>query len=458
MTLRRNWAGRLLSISAVLFAAKIGGAMAGFLTHVLLARTLPPDDLGKYFLVISTVSLASAVAAFGYPSVMARFVSRYSLKSKNTLFLAFVRQCAGDTLRNCLLIVPISFVWMALGKPFQLTDYSLLFLMAIAIPALSMMRINGSLLTALRKYKTAYLPDVVIRPVAFLILVAIATFALDLRSWEIVLALFFLLAAIVALSQHIVLWLTFKSGPQSVPRVKRISKIWRQTSRPFLVVTIVASFFIDLQLLLVSSTLDTSAVAIIGICLKIAFLFAYMVDVIHELPARDIGDALANNRIEFVNSRIALMNAASVVISITVILLLMLSGQWLLGIFGPEYSQHNDLLMLFLLPQLIRSLSGPNVMLLTMIGAQRDIQKVYLISLLAMVIIGYICMSRFGVMGSGIGVLVFFIAVNGALSAILYRKSGLRTDALHSLKLLMTQDRSALLFELRRVAASRKAG
>ena len=77
MSFRQSWTGRFVSVSATLFSAKVGGAIAGFLAHVLLARTLSAQDLGKYFIVVSAISLcavegmiALAFALFRWPELL----------------------------------------------------------------------------------------------------------------------------------------------------------------------------------------------------------------------------------------------------------------------------------------------------------------------------------------------------------------------------------------------------
>ena len=120
-----------------------------------------------------------------------------------------------------------------------------------------------------------------------------------------------LLAATVALGQHLVLAKLFKPRARSAGRNWRAANIWRRTSRPFLLVTVVASFFVDLQLILTSQVLSPSAVAVVGICLKIAFLFGFVIDVTHDLPIRDIGDALTEGNTKRVDSKLMIVNFIS---------------------------------------------------------------------------------------------------------------------------------------------------
>jgi O-antigen/teichoic acid export membrane protein len=66
---------RLLSGSAWAFGGKVAGAAVGIVTNGLLARTLPPQELGAYFLAISIVSLGTTVGSLGLSKPAVRFVA-----------------------------------------------------------------------------------------------------------------------------------------------------------------------------------------------------------------------------------------------------------------------------------------------------------------------------------------------------------------------------------------------
>ncbi len=440
-----NWLASFLSVSALLFGAKIFGAGAGFLTHVLLARTLSPDALGKYFLVVSVISLCGIFAAFGYPSVMGRFItrymnqfiSRYRHASGQSLLSGFIWYAKVDTLRNAALLTPLAIAWIALGPSVQLKDGASLFCIAMAIPAVSMMRINGSLATALRHYKTAYLPDLLFRPVSYFCLLSVFVFVLGIRSWELFVVAFCLLAATAALGQHFVLTRLFKPRARLAGGSRRAVNIWRRTSRPFLLVTVIASFFVDLQLILTSQILNPSAVAVVGICLKIAFLFGFVIDVAHGLPVRDIGDALSNGDTKSVDTKLMLINAVSFGITILTLLFILLFGDLILRVFGKEFERYELLLLTFFMIHFIRAVFGPNIMLLTFIGEQHKILIVYIFSLILMTVAIFILTPLLGIMGVGLSALIFFVVSNLSLSIILYRSSGLRSDIFHSANNLM---------------------
>lgn len=72
---RRNLAQRLLSGAAWAFAAKIVGVTSGLAVNAFLARMLPPEEMGAYFLLTSVVMFAAIVARFGLRQTVVRLVA-----------------------------------------------------------------------------------------------------------------------------------------------------------------------------------------------------------------------------------------------------------------------------------------------------------------------------------------------------------------------------------------------
>ncbi len=89
-------AARLFSTSSMLSLARVAGALAGFATQVVLARTLHASALGVFYSVTSLAAVVGLVAAHGYPTIAPRFMSRYREQGKEGLITAFVTRARKD--------------------------------------------------------------------------------------------------------------------------------------------------------------------------------------------------------------------------------------------------------------------------------------------------------------------------------------------------------------------------
>ena len=91
-------AGWLASTSSFLSLARVAGALAGFATQVVLARTLQASALGVFYSVTSLAAVVGLIAAHGYPAIAPRFLSRYREQGKENLIAAFIARAERDAL------------------------------------------------------------------------------------------------------------------------------------------------------------------------------------------------------------------------------------------------------------------------------------------------------------------------------------------------------------------------
>ncbi len=71
----RNLAQRLFAGTAWALVFKVVSLASGLAVNAFLARLLPPDQLGAYFLALSIASFAAIVARFGLKQTVVRLVA-----------------------------------------------------------------------------------------------------------------------------------------------------------------------------------------------------------------------------------------------------------------------------------------------------------------------------------------------------------------------------------------------
>ncbi|ODS03237.1 hypothetical protein AUC71_10695 [Methyloceanibacter marginalis] len=87
---------RLVTTSSLLSLARVAGALAGFITQIVLARTLHASALGVFYSATSLAAVVGLIAAHGYPAIAPRFLSRYRKQGKTELIAAFVARARKD--------------------------------------------------------------------------------------------------------------------------------------------------------------------------------------------------------------------------------------------------------------------------------------------------------------------------------------------------------------------------
>jgi O-antigen/teichoic acid export membrane protein len=423
---------RLISTSHMLTAARIGGALAGFATQVVLARALQASALGVFYSVTSLAAVVSLIAAHGYPAIAARFFSRYREQRKDALIAGFVARSRRDVTVYAALATVCVLVGAVLWPSLETEARLALIAAALSIPAATAIRLNSYLAAAVRRFALAYLPDTSIRP--FLLLGGIAallTLHVELTAPNVTWLLTFIITGL-GLVQYLMLR---KDLPQQADQAapSRLVGIWRREATPLIVVALFANFFADVNILIVTPLVPSAVTAAIGLCLKLALLVGFAVQVAHQVVVPDLADARA--RKDPSSIRESVLRALAFPLSVTVVamVVVILWGGQLLAIFGPEFTHAKLALIILMACQLARALFGPSVLLLTVVGAQRENAALALAGLAVLALSNIVLAPLYGVVGAAIAVAIGTMFGLVATAIVLARLSGLRTDALYLL-------------------------
>jgi O-antigen/teichoic acid export membrane protein len=425
-------ATRLLSTSSLLALARVAGAGAGFVTQIVLARTLAANALGLFYSVTSLAAVAGLIAAHGYPAIAPRFLARYKEQGKRELIGAFVARARRDATIYVTITTSLVILGAWLWPTLMLEERLALTAASLSIPANASLRVNGSLAAAIRRFGLAYLPDTSIRP--FLLLGAILALIASGVTLTASSAAFALTVVFTGLALTQYKLLAKSMPPWRAPQApQRLAGIWRREAKPLIVVALFTYFFADVDILMVTPLLSGAETAAVGLCLKLALLVGFAVQVAHQVVVPDLSDARA--RKDHGPIRGVLTRALWFPLAVTIVAtaLVALWGDRLLGIFGPEFVSAKVPLVIMMSCQLARAIFGPSGSLLTVIGAQRQNAGLAVAALIVLGCSNLALAPLYGVLGAAIAVAIATLFWLAASAVVLQRASGLRTDALYLL-------------------------
>lgn len=423
---------QFVSTSSLLSLARIAGAGAGFLTQILLARTLHASALGLFYSVTSLAAVMGVVAALGYPGISSRFISRYRAKGRDKLLVAFVthvkKAAAFCAVVATLAVLAFATLWPGLSLEARLASVAA----ALSIPAHAALRFNGALAASFRKFALAYLPDTSIRPFALLACLLVLVALGAPMTAPIATGVLTVILVVLAAAQSRLL-------SQAVPETKetaaqapsRCVRVWRREAPPLIIVALYTFFFADVNILLVTPLLPSAETAIVGLCLKLALLVGFAVQVAHQVTVPDLADAHARKQHHTINAIVRRATGFPLAVTIGALAVVAVWGETILSLFGPDFTGAKVPLLILLACQLLRVLFGPNVALLSVIGAQRQSALIAVAALVVLVLANLALVPPFGVIGAALAVVVATLVWLGATAAVLSRVSGLRTDVLH---------------------------
>lgn len=419
-----------LSSSVVLFGSRAFGATAGFGTQVLLARAIPADDLGTFFFATSIAAVLGLVAAAGYPDVAIRFFARYRERSRSRLLGAFVRQCRREAVWASLAAVITTLAFAFFFAAESIEERWAIAIAAFAIPAFTLNWLNSAYAVAVRQFALSQLPDILGRPILFLLavggmlLAGFETSAVTLVALFSVVAIAMTVLQAAGLKRHLTI-------PAAFPgRVARVGNLWRRASAPLIVVSLFTSLFADLDLAMLGLLLPVAALAVFGICLKLAFLVGFGIQVVQQFAAPDMAEAQLRGDGRLFYRAVANANYVCFGTTVVVFAGVVICGDYVLAAFGPAYIAGYPTLVILTLAQVIRAAFGPNVNVLTTLGAGQQMAVVSTVAVGVLAVANLLLAPHWGAVGAAWAVVITALFWSGALAIVLYRLSGLRTDIL----------------------------
>lgn len=418
---------RLIPTSLQMSLVRVVGSGIVFLTQILLARVLEPSDLGIFYFLTSMATVAALVLGSGYPALLPRFITRYSQRNRLGHLAAFLRISQVETLKWSAAgaFVLAAAAWFAPGFD-QTTRIAFVF-GALTIIPIAIQRIQSSMAVNYRLFGSGYVPGFIVRPSLFALF--IVGFVLAGRSTSVALlsALQFVSYAVMALVtmfmiRHLVL------GPAAPVYNRRLIRRWKRDAWPLVIVSSFTWLLTDLAVILVAPFMSMADVAAFGICIRIAYLIGFTVQVAHEIVLPDLGDAIARRENHSLSAKIIGASLAPLGLTIAGVLLSAAFGEHLLGIFGDEFRTAKTTLVILMLAQFVRAVAGPGPLLLTLKGAQTANALICIASACVLLAADAVFATLLGDEGAAIALLVTTVFWLGASALMLYRMDGARAD------------------------------
>jgi O-antigen/teichoic acid export membrane protein len=428
-------AGGFLSTSALLMIARVLGLGAGFATQILLARMLAPEGLGIFYFATSVAYVVSMVAAFGYPVIAVRFISRYRMRGDAALSNAFVNRSQRDT---ALVAFAATAVLLALAAtiPGETTTRQAVAAAALSIPALALSRIYASIAGAIREFMLSYVLNMLWRPLLFLLMMCIAATVLVEPSPILAACAFSFVSVVIVTLQFIGLLQHFPNITRSNAPDRRLIYQWRVASAPLLILAAFSILTNDLNLALLGTIISKSDLAVFGVCIKLAVIVDYAVSLIHELVAPDISDALARKQMPLIEVIVARANIVAVTATLGATVGVAIFGRYILSLFGPDFVRAFPLLVALIASQVIRAAFGPTVLTLISAAAQKSIVVVFSVAIVSFALANLVLVPIFGLAAAAAAFVVMTAFWTASLAVVLKRKTGLRMDMAASIGVL----------------------
>jgi O-antigen/teichoic acid export membrane protein len=392
--------GKMLQLMVGSVGLRFAGAGLGLVTQLVLTRNFSPSDVGVIFLGMSMAAVLSMVAAVGYPLLALTQLPRFFTLGVGNLVRAFHGAFLRD-LAVALVLILVGILIATLGLAIDRgLKIALIFGGLSALPS-AFLRYNSMLANGLRRYQLAFVPDFIFRPGLFFLYI-IAAFALGVQpSVPHVLAAFVFSNTIVAIGQTLILrghGVRLSDWMQVRPL---LSHVLRRRAMALAVVGAVTVMFADIVTLLGGFILPHDEVAILGLTIRLAGIAGFVIQATQQFILPDLTQALTRQNDKLADELLVRLNLLTALTLALGLLVTIFFGGFFLSFFGEVYRTGQWLLVLFLVGQSTRALSGMNQNLLSIGGHQVRSAGACLTGLFIFTFAAIIFTNLLGFMGIG---------------------------------------------------------
>lgn len=407
------------------FLVRVVSAALLYLTQVVLARWMGSFEYGIYVFVWTWVLVLGGLAPLGLNLAVIRLVPEYRETNQLDLVrgLKLGSNLVSFGIGTALAIVGGAGLWLFSES---VANYYILplYLALICVPMYALGNIQDGLGRGQAWMGIALIPPYILRPLIVLGAMA-GAHAIGLPMTATTAAAAAILAAwIAALLQFIMIETRMaKSVPAGAHAYEW--KPWLATSMPLFVIGACELALQNADVLVVSTFLTPQDVAIYFAAAKTMSLIMF----VHYA----VGSAVAN-RFSALNARgdkeglkVFVRDAVNWTFwpSLAAAIVILLLGQPLLWLFGPEFIAGFPVMMILVVGFLFRSAMGPSEFLLNMLGEQKACAAVLVFTAVLNVILNLIMVPAFGLIGAALATSTALIATALLQYLVAKRRLGL---------------------------------
>ena len=413
------------------FSVKAISVLSALAINALLARLLPPDQLGAYFLASSITMFAAIVARFGLRQTIVRLVAEAVARG--------LPGRAGKTLRIVYLVTTAGAITVGFAMcwgviPWLAEDVFKLPILAAAsgllsawIAVLAFQTPVAETFRALHNIKLATLLDGVLANILLAFALAVAlTAGFDVSFWNAVLISF--LAALASLAIGTLLLVPEAQRFHGEGDI-RVAEVLRM-SAPIFVVNLAMQAITNCSLWIVGAYLPAGEVAVYGAAWRLVNFIALPLLIVNMTVQPFIAELYA---LEHKQKLQDLLRGAATVSGIPALLVLAIfiafSADLLQLIYGEHYRSGAMVLAVLCAGQIISVWSGSCGLVLAFTGHERQFMNLTLLAGAISVVLAVVGVQFWGMIGVAYAVTAGRILQN--VSAWLYvkRLTGLWTHA-----------------------------
>jgi O-antigen/teichoic acid export membrane protein len=395
----------LLVKTAFAAGIKFSAAFIAFFMTASITRLLGAEQSGLFLLAISLLAFGSVFFRLGLDNVLLRLIgadqgSTRSIGSVTTGLIWSVIVAVAITL---IVFLNSDFLSVHLFKKPEFTP--VLSIMIWALPLMVVFTLLSFGFQAFYRVIVATLFQNLGVSSLFIIALAISYFFFENIELDAVqLSYLYLFSVIVIFFLAVFCWNRQIDGQWGEVRLKD-RQLWESSSNLWVASSM--SLAVQWSGILIAGAFVTSAdIAYLSAAQRTAMLTSFVLMVVNMVVAPRYARLWKENNIKEMQRLAKWSTRGMIVLVLPIVTLMLVVPSWIMSLFGDEFSVAGDLLAIIAIGQFVNVATGSVGYLLSMSGHERDFRRVTLFSGPLTIILSYIFIVQWGVLGAAIAMAI----------------------------------------------------
>lgn len=378
------------SIEALIW--RVLGVMALFAMHIMLGRSLAPENYGEVSFTLATTSTLAMLVSIGLPTLSLQYIPKYMYSKQWVL-------CGGFIYKSILLIVLISLLaavsLVLIYVVFGLSSSALY--IAILLPWVSIILFKRRVVQALHSVKDSVIPDEIMVP----FFLSGALLVWDINSSTKVLNAYFVIIVMIFLLSVLRIR---KMLPREVisSRYNYESTKILSLSFPLLVGSIGQLALNQSGVIILGMIGSMVSVGIYSAAMRFAILITFCMTSVNLIGAPMLASAYHSKDVDKFKSLIFKGIVWSIVGGLPIFIVTIAMPEYLLGIMGPKFLAGADVLRILSIGFLISVSTGLAGTVLNMTGNTIYFAATMTIASLCAILGMFYLIPNYGAIGAAI--------------------------------------------------------
>lgn len=425
--------GRSLSDIIGLVGLRLGSAILIYATNLLLTNVLGVEGYGTYMYTLAWVNILSIPAGLGSDKLLRREIAVYEARSDWSALKGLIIWANSAVFFIALLLATIALplLWQSgeMGSAAGMSPVRLTLCLAVlTLPLRVVNRVRTSTMQGFRRILPSQIPEMVIRPLLLIVLVAGSALLLKLEVDAPLVMGLNIVTFIVTLL--IGTYLVNQTIPDQVKAAKPSFYVmeWFKGSLPMLIISAMYVIESRTDAVMLGTLQGTVAVGLYVVANRGSEIISYTLIAVNTAMASKFAGLYAKGNKKKLQQQVTKCTRLITAISFPLGIMLIVFGHWFLRLFGPEFTAARNVLTILCISNLINALVGSVSLLLTMSGHARHVSITISITAGLNVLLNALLIPRFGVEGAAIATATSTIVRNLVLERVVRQKIGVRTS------------------------------